>query len=303
MSEDAVAIIWRRRVAWSRAADRVKASIAYARGAALALSASGAVLETVAGTLLADAPTWRTTFAALGAVLLALATFVATRFVTTDAIRTWIRARSVSEAIKAEVYAYRAAAEPYSGPKAVAILQQKVSGIEGAARDLERHVAAIAVVTALPPPPLAPADYIEKRVRQQVEVYYRPKARLYARRLAAFRLAELLLGLVAAVLGALAAFISGSQQSANPGIAAWVAVFTTLGAALAAHMGASRYDFLVTSFYATARRLEDLVGEWRAEGSPTAPEAWTDFVRACEEAISIENESWLAKWAEQEVAK
>ncbi len=68
-------------------------------------------------------------------------------------------------------------------------------------------------------------------------------------------------------------------------------------------MAASRYDFLVMSYHATARRLEDLVNDWRSDGAPTDPAAWSAFVRACEDAISVENESWLAKWAEQQPAK
>ena len=56
------------------------------------------------------------------------------------------------------------------------------------------------------------------------------------------------------------------------------------------------------SFHATARQLEDLVDEWRSRPVPPDARAWAAFVRACEEAISVENSSWLAKWAEQEPA-
>ncbi len=309
MSEEVLAAIWRRRVGWSRAADRLKRRVAYARAAALVLSSAGAVLGTAAATLPTDAPRWRTACAALSAVLLAVATFVTARFLTVDAVRAWTRARSVSEAIKAEVYAFRAGAGPYGGADATRALQRKANEVEGAARDLERHVAGVEVGAATPPPPLTPGEYVERRVGQQVEGYYRAKARLYARRLAVLRGLELALGLAATVLAALAAFVAGAEPrptatgTADAGVAAWVAVLTTLGAALAAHMAASRYDFLVMSYYATARRLEDLVNDWRSDGAPTEPAAWSAFVRACEDAISVENESWLAKWAEQQPAK
>jgi hypothetical protein len=208
----------------------------------------------------------------------------------------------VSEAIKGEIFMFRAGAEPYSGPGAVGVLQQQVRVIEEAALDLERYVAGVDVnrEDRPVPPSLSPKAYIEKRVMQQIEGYYRPNARLYARWLSIFRFAELVFGLVATLLGAVAAYISGTTPAGDTAVAAWVAVFTTLGAAMAAHVAATRYDFLVVSYYATARHLEDLVGRWRADGEPTASSQWTAFVKACEDAISIENESWLAKWAEKD---
>jgi hypothetical protein len=303
MSEETVALIWRRRLAWSRAADRLKANVTIARAAALIMSAAGATLTTVAATLVTGLPHWRTGCAAAGAVLIAAATFVTTRFITTDAVRAWTRARSVSEAIKADMYSFRAAAAPFDGADALAVLQREVRAVEDNAKDLERYVAAVMVRSSNPPPVLPPLDYVAKRVMQQVDGYYRRKAKLYASRLAGFRGTELALGLIATVLGALAAFISNNQPDANAGVAAWVAVFTTLGAAFAAHVAASRYEFLVMSYYATARRLEDLVGDWRAQGSPTDAKSWSAFVHACENAISVENEGWLAKWAEKDAGK
>jgi hypothetical protein len=306
MSEEVVRSIWQRRVGWSRAADRLKARVTYARRAALVLSSLGAISGTVAATLLTDHPSWRTGCAALGAVLLAVATYVTTKFLTVDAVRAWTRARSVSEAIKGEVYTFRASARPYDGPDAMRVLQSEVSKVEKEARDLERYVAAVTVApSSAPPPALTPEDYSKARVRQQIEAYYRKNARIYARRLTLLKGIEITLGLAATVLSALAAFVSGSTPPAatglipNAGIAAWVAVLTTLGAALAAHMAASRYDFLIMSYYATARHLEDLENKWRSEGAPTDLGAWSALVKACEDAISVENESWLAKWAEQ----
>lgn len=307
MSDEVVSAIWRRRVGWSRAADKLKRRVTYARVAALILSSTGAVLGTMAATLSAGKPHWQTVCAATSAVLLAAATFITANFLTVNAVRAWTRARSVSEAIKAEVYAFSAGAKPYGSGDAIKILQRKTSEVEEAARDLERHVAGVIIDTATPPPFLPPAEYVKQRVDQQVEGYYRKKARLYARRLATLRGFELGLGLLATVLAALAAFIGGATQqptaAGTNNTAAWVAVLTTLGAALAAHIAASRYDFLVMSYYATARRLEELANTWRSDGCLADPTAWSAFVQASEAAISVENESWLAKWAEQDPKK
>lgn len=302
--EEEVASIWRRRVAWSRAADALKARLERARTAALALAVLGAVLETAAATLpLGWLRPWS---AGVGAAALAAGTFLTARLVTAEAVRAWTRARSVSEGIKAEVYAFRAGAAPYAGPGAPRALAAQVHAIEDGARDLERHVAeiAVAVADARPPPALAPDDYVAQRVVRQADEHYRRKARALAGRLRALRGIELGLGLAATIAGAAAAAAYGGGApppagSTGGAMGAWVAVLTTVGGAIAAHVAAARHDFLVMSYHATARRLDALVEAWRADGAPTDAPRWSDFVHGCERAISIENESWLAKWAEQ----
>jgi hypothetical protein len=71
-------------------------------------------------------------------------------------------------------------------------------------------------------------------------------------------------------------------------IAALTAVLTTIAGAVLAHIEASRFDFLVTTYVAAARHLED-----RGNG-PNDP--WSDFVTDCERILEAENNSWIAKW-------
>ncbi len=127
-------------------------------------------------------------------------------------------------------------------------------------------------------------------VRQQIDRYYRPKARFFAKRSEQFRHAEIALAGFAAVVGAVATY-SREFRMLGP----WVAVITTVSGSIAAHGAAGRFDFQATTFYATARQLEDLVEDWTAAGK-TAPGAeWSEFVHACEDAISAENRGWMAK--------
>jgi hypothetical protein len=57
---------------------------------------------------------------------------------------------------------------------------------------------------------------------------------------------------------------------------------------------ASRYDFLVMTYRATARRLRN---EMTRAGTFTAPSPeWSVFVNRCEAIIADENSNWLAKW-------
>jgi hypothetical protein len=299
--EEAIASIWRNRVAWSRVADKLKARISRARTTALTLSAAGALLETTAATLFANSSVFRTWFAGAGAVLLAVAAFISTRLVTPNDLRSWTRARSVSEAIKAEVYAFRAGADPYDGPNASQTLLTRVNDIKAMARDLIQYLPNDDFGGVVALPIMSREDYVKKRVEQQIEEYYRRQVARLRHKLKAFRTLEFGLGLVAAVLGAIAAIASGRGDSGaqtSTAIAAWVAVLTTVAGAVTTHIAANRYEFLVMSYAATAARLADLLNEWRIAGMPSDGAHWSKFVRECENAISIENESWLAKWAE-----
>jgi len=293
-TEELIVSLWNRRVAWSRAADRLKASIERTRSAALILSSLGAVLETIAATTVVSMG--RVWYAGAGAAALALVPPIRGYFLTSEHVRDWTRARSVSNALTAEIYLFRAGATPYNQPDAATTLNAKCHELLNAVMDLESYVRNIDPQSNTVPPSMNSDDYITRRVVQQVNEYYRPRAAIYARRRQRLRWAEIALAIAATALGAFAAALAGAASGA--GMAAWVSVLTTVGGALAAHAAAGRLDFLVTSFLATARRLEDLVNGWRVAGAPIGSPQWSEFVRQCESAISAENESWLAKWAD-----
>jgi SMODS and SLOG-associating 2TM effector domain 1 len=99
----------------------------------------------------------------------------------------------------------------------------------------------------------------------------------------ALALAATLITAIASVTGK-STYLFGIQFD----IAALTAVVTTIAGAVLAHVEASRLDFLVTTYLATARRLED-----RKSGSKDSVSA---LVNDCENIISTENISWIAKW-------
>jgi hypothetical protein len=310
--ERVVERIWRKRLEWSKAADRLKARVGRARATALALGIAGAVLATAATTLMPSG--LRTPCALAGALSLAVGTYVMSRLVTPQRLRSWTRARSVSEAIKTEVWSFRAKVEPYAGDDAPLRLVERVEMLEAQATDLEPILALVrAEVPSVlpkgkqPPTAMSAEQWVERRVLSQSEGYYRKAARNLARRLASLRDVEITLGLLATAASAVAAWSASQPQAATRSlglaVGPWVAVLTTVGAAIAAHIAANRYDFLVMSYGATARRLEHLVDRWKMQGKPTDERRWSAFVHDCEAAISVENEGWLARWAEGEPQK
>jgi hypothetical protein len=84
------------------------------------------------------------------------------------------------------------------------------------------------------------------------------------------------------------------------GLGSWVAVVTTAGAAVTAHLAAARYDHQAITYFATANRLAGLRDAWLADPERHLPARVAQFVDACEHAISTENEAWLAEWTRAE---
>jgi hypothetical protein len=76
---------------------------------------------------------------------------------------------------------------------------------------------------------------------------------------------------------------------------ALTAVLTTVGGAVLAHIEATRCDFLVVIYRATARRLSAEIANI-GDVNALPAEKWSDFVNRCEAIISDENTSWAAKW-------
>jgi hypothetical protein len=292
VSDGVVQSIWDEHVAWSRIADQLKSRRAFWRSVVLALTVSGAALQTLVAAIGTSAAKF--IIGVVGTAALALVPFLGRSFLTAEDTRGWLRARSVSEGIKSEVFTYRAGAEPYVGPNALEILRARTRDIQDWGKGLELQRARVGSTTQPAPPALDAGAYVQRRVLEQVNRYYRPKAKQNADLAERFRWAELFLAGLAAVLSAVATF-AGEPGTLGP----WVAVLTTIGGSIATHAAAGRFDFQATTYFATARQLVDLALDWEAAAKATPSKEWSEFVRNCEDAISAENRGWMAKLDEQ----
>src|SRR5262245_41538840 len=98
---------------WSSTAGVLKWRVEVARWVTFAFSILGALLAAIASRL-NDPP--RTYFALVGAVLLAVVSFVKSRLLGGLQLTNWLRARTASEALKREAYRYAASVKPYDNP-------------------------------------------------------------------------------------------------------------------------------------------------------------------------------------------
>ena len=276
---------WAQQRIWSLTANRLKRRIDQARLAALALGIATAVLAVAAHQVGGLSVLAGQVLSAAAAVTAGAATLVQRR-VSTGQIRDWTRARSASEGLKTEIYSYLGGTAAYTGSDPDQRLGEKTGGIVEAVGDLQRHTLGI-VPDTKPIPLVHDVDsYIALRVNDQIDEYYKKKAVLYDKRVRRLRRAGDVLGVTALVLAAVAAAFKVDSLNA------WVPVVTTIGTSVAAYIAAARYDHMVIEFLRTAQRLESLCRERRdkPDGDPAA------FIDACEAAISVENQGWMARW-------
>ncbi|MFF4606481.1 DUF4231 domain-containing protein [Streptomyces sp. NPDC001339] len=282
---------WEQQNVWSQAADRVKASIVRARLLALLLGVSFAVLGAASAQLMAVSAVWGKSLAFAAAVAAASASLVAQR-ATPQRIRDWTRLRSLSEGMKAQLYARLAGGGAYRTGDPDALLAERIDGLRADGADLARHCAHLVPVSRPLPAVHDLASYMDLRVRGQIAGYYRPNAVLMGRRLAAVRRAELTLSAAAAVLAA----AGGAFELAATGV--WLGVAATVTMAVTAHAAAAKYDYQELEFSRTAEELDRVYRHWRRQ-PPAGPADEDRIIERCEDVISVQNEAWMVKWQGQ----
>jgi hypothetical protein len=302
MSDKIVEDTWRQQNEWSTTAGRFKSEIWLWRKLVLLLSIGGAIFATLS-TQVPDGNAQKVV-AVIAAVLLAIIPVVTPKKLSPQKTRNWAVARSVSEGLKEELYLFLARAEPYADPDGAKpeILRDRSFEITRKASDLLQHVTRVEAPPRELPTFKSPKEYLEIRVADQID-WYQEKSRLHSDKAAGLRNMEFCLAIVAALLAAVTGAVGGvlKIQGWPIEIGAWVAVLTTIGGTLTAHIAAARYDHIVTSYSATAFQLRHLKNHWPPGGDDSIPSVeWSTLVRRCEDAISKENESWLAKWVTED---
>lgn len=283
--------VWQQQSLWSQTAGRLKREINRWRSLTLGLTIVGAVLATL-GTQVASLNTSTgKVLAWLAAIAVAITPVTMARG-GRQGVQAWTRARSVSEALKSELYTLLAGVSPYRNADREQVLQSRTGDILSDADDLAHHTVGMHAAIRTLPAVHDVDSYCTQRVTEQVTGYYRPQARRLQRRLRRIRAVEVILALAVAALSATAAALEIHSASV------WVPVGTTLAATVTAHVAATRYEFLLIEYSRTAAQLERLHNGHRQSADPGPQESVDDaFVAACERVISIQNEGWMAKLA------
>jgi conflict system pore-forming effector with SLATT domain/uncharacterized protein DUF4231 len=292
-------LVAKRAATWSQSANRLKKRIDFVRWLVFALAIIGALLAAVASQTqeTQEAQALHGALTAFGTVLLAAGTFISARLLKDTELAAWVRMRAAAEALKREAFKYAAGARPYDdGAHADQVLDRGREDIEKDLDDLYDRTITPNEPGSAPSKTLTADEYRDSRVIGQVEKFYRVRAKDYQTIAARLRVIEFVLALTATVITALAGVVGKLPVVAGIrfDLAALTAVLTTISGAILAHIEASRYQYLVTSYLATARRLEHAAADFDA--AKADPQKWSDYVNRCEDIIAAESSSWVARW-------
>lgn len=277
--------VWARQSMWSRAATKIKKSIAVWRTVLLALTIAAALFATLSAAVASSSKWLATAFAIVSAICVGLLPVFRPR-ATGKVLQEWTGARSVSEALKSEIYLYLARSGDYQGPERENALATARDKIEDVSAGLLPHLIGLDPVSRPLPEVDDPRTYFDVRVTGQIDGYFKTQTERLRATLRRFKAVEVTLTLGAVLLGVLAATF------AEAGLAPWVAVITTVTAAIAARSAAGNYDFQLVEYLRTANELRRLRS---AANRTTDPAELDKLVRRSEQIMSNQNEAWLAK--------
>jgi SMODS and SLOG-associating 2TM effector domain 1/Protein of unknown function (DUF4231) len=282
--------VWAQQSLWSQTADKMKKTISRARRAMLTCTILGATLGTSSAALTATGlvPQGRL-LAALAAVAAASVPVCRGRC-STAALRDWTRARSVSEALKSETYLWLAAAGDYRGADRDRVLRTRADKVAMLATDLLSHTMNMTAKVRELPPVSDPPSYFRIRASGQIDRYYRPRAVTLRKNLRRLDAAQTALAGIGVILAGIAATYT------EWAVGAWIAVATTIGAAIGAYSASGRLDYQIIEFLRTADELRRLR---RAAQETDDLDELDRLVQESERVISIQNEGWMAKLTAQ----
>lgn len=284
---EALDFIWSQYRIWDNASVKRRDSLTLWRRLVLALGIVGALAATLSTqpfiTGLTTGGGWTSKgLGILSAILLGLAAFFSQKVMSPKDEEQWVRARGAAEAFKREAYLLAASAPPYDAGVSLG----PAKAINASLEDLEPLPLDPNEPAEAPPTyPMTVDDYIKSRVDQQTDWYNR-RAGDHRGTLRLISGATFGLGALAVILGAI------SSDTTAP----WVAVITTIIATLTAYLYAWRYQYMVVSYLATARRLTTRRADWKTSGKTDAdkPER-NQFILECEGILGAENKAWITE--------
>jgi hypothetical protein len=295
-SRSALAYVWGKYREYAINSRKRKAEISGWRLRVLLLGISGAILGTLCQETmrlgLDKATDWSCWVPPVlgwsSAAAIGFATFFGKEIVNPDQERQWIRSRSMAEALKAEIVLFLSRVHPYNNDEKAQALMAKSDELLVAVNDLQTEsIDEQEKQKRLPAAFLTIEQYIEERVTEQIDNFYRPRSDELIRKMKKNKKIGIFLGMASVILGAF---------GASGWTAGWIAVISTIAASIAAFSYAGRYQYLIVSYQATANKLERLRTQWVVSGKSDADTEERDkFIRECEDVISIENSAWMAE--------
>lgn len=286
---------WHRHRRWSRVSKMRRRQVEFGRVSTLILAAAGAMSQVA---VLKVPVQYKTGVSFFGLCSIGSVPFVKKWLLNENEIKNMVRSFTTSQAIKAEVYKFRAQATPYTTAKAnpkgtLELFQQRCQKLSNNARQYDRKFD-LMLQDSKPPPPAGVLNtvdgYIERRLDKQINNIYRKKGITMARRNAFCTYSEMcLLGL---------AFIAGVSQNEIvsqklPGVvnklvgkcSGWGAACTATSGSFGSHIAAQKFTEISHRYFGAAENLQNVKDNWPCDATTSGSADWDNCVTECEDII------------------
>jgi hypothetical protein len=238
----------------------------------------------------------------VAAITLGLATYFTSQLLSDSERQTWVKARALAEGLKSECYKYVTGAPPYDTTAAAQRLAEKV-------RELQRimggiiaeNVSAEERIRSIPNGAWKVSEYIEGRVREQIDGFYRPAIFRHRHAVNRARLYTLVFGAAAVVFSVLGSstkstiLVFGSELSLTTLFAAVLGTITTAAGAIATWFQSGHHQQLIQGYQGAVSKLELLL----AQTASSRAGASKQLVIDAEAVFQAEHAAWLAEWQVQ----
>jgi len=213
LADDKVQLLWDRFRRWNSVAIKCRKGIEKWRLITVVCTISGSVFATLATQLPGD-QAWACALG--GGLLLGCVPKIKQNHTSPAKVDEWVRTRTVAEAIKAEIFKFRTGIQPYNdnnvATTASQILMEKINTIDDGVQDLRHHYVLCPTDGKPAPPVLDRTTYIDTRVKQQINNYFRRYAKILATRGRRESLAVSFLTSMAALIGLVVGSSGGIQS-------------------------------------------------------------------------------------------
>mmetsp|Transcript_12585 Transcript_12585/g.14394 ORF Transcript_12585/g.14394 Transcript_12585/m.14394 type:complete len:424 (+) Transcript_12585:284-1555(+) len=275
---------WDKHRRWSKVASERKKMLEIGRISKLVLISSGAVAQVASTQLPVEYKAFANLFsgACLGA-----GTYIKTNFLTVEKIKKNAACFKTSQAIKAEVYQFRARVGHYGKEpeKAVDLLRQRCSSISSKTKDHK-------FLNTLPDSHPAPArldtmdEYIEKRMDHIIQDFYRKQARSMNKKASIISNCENALLSMAFLASSIPInMIPDAFQNAFASFSGWGVAFTAVSTAFANHLAKEKFSDRADDYSRAAEQLEAIKDNWPLKATKAGAPGWENTVIECENII------------------
>ena len=229
------------------------------------------------------------TFIILSALCVTLASFAGAEILTSDLEKSFVKSRSIAEAIKAEAFLFAVQAQPYEGDNRNQALYNRVDKLSSSADDIASCIISTdeEIIGAIPDD-FTIQDYVEQRIRDQVYNYYQLKGEYYRKVLKRGRALSIMSGVAGVIIGT----ISAAQENSGS-MHLWIAFISAGSSSIASYLHSSKYELMMMSYQVTCNKLKLILSKFKYV-DPNDIQRQKQLVLDCEAILALENSAWLS---------